>query len=75
MYELDTRAVFVGGPIDGRMEMLPGKPYAWQVDEFSGDLWSDSKTIRHTYYRKESMFMEGDMIAYVHGGEEVMPYV
>lgn len=30
-YELDTRAEFVGGPIDGERRMLQGKPSTWMI--------------------------------------------
>lgn len=35
-YELDTRAVFVGGPIDGQVQILQGRPYAWFVAQAPG---------------------------------------
>lgn len=72
MHDFDTRAVFVGGPVNGRMEMLTGKPATWQFDHFLGTVWQGHALSRVTYRRDETTFIEGDMIAYVYAGEEVL---
>lgn len=71
----DTRAVFVGGPVDGRIQMMQGRPQFWQMDQFpslAGSITADlewPKITRHTYRRNDALFMDGDLTAYEYAGE------
>lgn len=72
MYDFDTRAQCVGGPVDGRLEMVPGKPGILHFEQFEGK-WESKKLIRHTYLRDEKKLLEGDTIAYVYAGSQEKP--
>lgn len=75
MYEQDTLAEFVGGPLDGELRMLPGKPYSYTVAQAPDVTLTPTaniewpKIVHHVYHRNDTRFMDGGTIAYEYTGE------
>ena len=70
MYDFDTRAQFLGGPLDGRVEMLHGLPVVAHFDQWRGKV-GNHVCVRLTYRRDETRFLDGDNVAYIYEGEEI----
>lgn len=57
--------------MDGDCNVVPGNPQVLHFNQHKGS-FRNYKLVRHTYVRDDKRFLEGDLIAYVYAGEQIL---